>query len=103
METQTTINFDVHHFEDTLPSQLHLDQHRTHFSKQCAALFSALMSGAELTSVDMFRDYSIVDGRRRLLDLQELGIQISVRDILVNRCKVHYMTEQNKIDNQKFL
>lgn len=100
---QQSLNFDVHKVENRLSSQLHLDEHRTHFSKQCSTLFNAFMSGDEITSLTSIQKYQIIDFRRRCCDLLESGVRLSERDELVNRCKVKYMTEQNKIDNKKFL
>lgn len=100
---QATIEFSVHRAEDNLSSQLHLDSHRDHFSQQCRILFNAFYSGEEITSLVSIQKYQILDFRRRCCDLVEAGVQLSERDELVNRCKVKYMTEQDKIDNRKFL
>jgi hypothetical protein len=102
MLKQTEIDFNVHQYESKAESQIILDNNRPHFSRQCRVLFDALMAGKVLTSEISFLEYNIVDFRRRICDLKEIGVLISSRLKQNSRSKEWFLDKDQKEYNSKF-
>lgn len=76
MELQ--LNFDtVHKKENNAASELHLEQHRKKFTRDCFEVLQRLVSGERLTVRN-----AVISGLsnslpRRILDLKKFGVSIS--------------------------
>ena len=97
---QIQLDFNVHRFENSAESQIHVDANRVTFSSQCKKVFDLLMDGSLPLSVkSAMVEHNINSLPRRILDLKENGVLISdrwieVSEIVKVRFKVWYMTPE---------
>lgn len=93
-------DFVIHSRESNPESQKILEANRKRLSKNCKSIFDKLMDGRRLTSFNC----GLVDFRRRICDLKENGVMLSsIGSEDETRCKIWYMTEDQKKFNKKFL
>lgn len=80
-------------------------EHKVHFNEQCQRVYEALMGGMRLTVMVASSFYGIGDLRRRIKDLNDLGVKISYVKIEGGHgAKEWYMTFADKFHNkQNFL
>lgn len=105
---QQEFDFSVHLMENSVISQIHLDENRVKFTKKCKETLDLLMSGIKLTVLEAHAVYGISSLPRRIMDLRkDNGVLISDDWILKDGKKDHmywYMTsEQLKFNREKFL
>lgn len=100
--------FEVHRFESSFESQIHLDENRVKFSQQGKKVFNMLLNGKELSVYEALVNSGISSLPRRILDLKQNGVVISDKWILNDDGKrlhkVWFMIDfQIKFNREKFL
>ena len=90
MINQLHLDFNIHHRENNAESELRLQEHTPHFSKQCIKLYEILRSGRKLTVLEAYSE-GIASLPRRVLDLKEGGVRIEKEKVPNTRYYRYYM------------
>lgn len=72
----------THSRENNSESEVHLEENKKHFSKQCEKVLQLLKSGHRLTTKSAMMYYGIWSLPRRILDLKRSGVEIKDEWIL---------------------
>jgi hypothetical protein len=94
----------VHSKENKPENQEQLDNNEAHFNKQCKKVFDLLMGEEVLSSKVGVVKFNMMDVKRRIKDLRDIGVRISDAPIAHGHgAKAWFMTYEDMEYNKKFL